>query len=114
MGVWGCPLTPGPTEGSIGAAHGPREKICRGMGVFFDPRTNPGKYGAAPPPGRKSVGVRGCPLPLPLGPSQGGIGAAHRSQEQFCGSSGVFRSPSNNSWRYWGVPPTPEITRRAY
>ena len=47
-------------------------------------------------------------------PTQGGIGAAHGSQEQFSGSTGVSRDPLNNSWRYWGVPLTPETTQRAY
>ena len=53
-------------------------------------------------PGRKSVGVWGCPLTP--GPTLGGIGAAHGSQEQFRGSTGMSRDPSTNSWRDGGVP----------
>ena len=29
--LWRCPLTPGTTQGGIGAAHGPREKRYRGV-----------------------------------------------------------------------------------
>ena len=58
------------------------------------------------------MGVWGCPLSP--GPGEGGIGAAHGSQEQFNRSIGVSRDSSNNSWRYKGVPLTPETTQRVY
>ena len=48
------------------------------------------------------------------GPTQGGKGAAHGPEKQFGGSTGVSRDPSNNSWRYWGVPLTCETTSREY
>ena len=48
MGVLGCPLTPRPTEGGIGGAHGPWEKICGSMGVFLDPGTNSWRYRGCP------------------------------------------------------------------
>ena len=52
--------------------------------------------------------------PVPPGPTQGGIGAAHGSPKRFGGSIGVAGDPSNNSWRYWGVPMTRETTLREY
>ena len=75
---------------------------------------DPPREASRPPtgPGRKSVGVWGCPLTP--GPTQGGIGAAHGSGEQFGWTVRVSRDPWNNSWRYSGVPLAPETTNRAY
>ena len=52
--------------------------------------------------GGTSVGVRGCPL-TPHGP-----------RNQFGGSTGVSYDLLSDSWRCWGVPLTPETTRREY
>ena len=116
--LWACPLTPGRTQGGIGAAHGPREKLHRGIGIFPDLRTNPEGIGAAhglqekicgdigvPPdlktnprryPGRpwargeNMCGYKDVPSPRP---TQGGMGAAHGPREQIRGSNGVSRDP---------------------
>ena len=53
-------------------------------------------------PGRKSVGLWGCPLTP--GPTHGGIGASHGSQEQFNVSTGMPCDPKTNRGRYWGRP----------
>ena len=37
VGVRGSPLTPGPTQGGIGAAHGPRKQFGGSIGVSCDP-----------------------------------------------------------------------------
>ena len=56
--LWGCPLSLGTTQGGIGAAHVPREKLRGGVGVSPDPTTNPRRYqGRRPAPRRKSAGV---------------------------------------------------------
>ena len=48
VGVWGCPLTQGPTHGGIGAAHGFREQFSGSTGVSPDPKTNPRRYRGRP------------------------------------------------------------------
>ena len=56
-------------------------------------------------PGRKSVGVRGCPLTP--GPTEGGTGAALGPRKQFGGSTGATQA---TLWWCWGVPLTPRTT----
>ena len=75
VGVWGCPLTPGTTQGSIGAAHRPLKKLRGGIRV-----------------------------PPDQGPTQGAIGAAHGPREKICGGMGVSPDPRTNSGRYRGRP----------
>ena len=60
--LWGCPLTPGTTQGGIGAAHGPQEKLHGGIGVSLDPKTNPGRYRDRPrAPGENQRGYGDAP-----------------------------------------------------
>ena len=62
--LWGCPLTLGTTQASIGAAHRPRKKLSAGRGVSPDPRTNSRRYGGHPrAPGENLWGDRCVPSP---------------------------------------------------
>ena len=44
----GCPLTPGPTQGGIGAAHRPYEKPRRGIGASRSVKSKPRSYEGLP------------------------------------------------------------------
>ena len=60
MGVFGCPLTPRPTQGGIGAAHGPRKQFSGGTGVSCDPSNNSWRYGGVPLPLKHLTGCIGA------------------------------------------------------
>ena len=85
MPLCGCPLTSRTTQGVIGAAHGPREKFCWGIGLSLDLRTNPGRYRTR----EKICGAMGVFLDPKTNPGR------HRGRP---------RVPGAMQWGYGGVP----------